>query len=150
MSSIRSHPIIHQPQRFSQILLTVIRQTGPVEKVQIRQQGWHGQTCVAVSRHQESLFVPLADLDMAGTVYKRAIIAPDLDDKEWGPQGGKAMSVNNELPYSGLFTVVLQTGILRNVVVEGFEVSGVRAVGGLCGGGRVSGQKLEGRTALRL
>lgn len=42
-------------------------------------------------------------------------------------------SVNNELPYSGLFTVVLQSGILRNVVVEGFEVSGVRAVGGLCG-----------------
>ncbi len=42
-------------------------------------------------------------------------------------------SINNELPYSGLFTVVLQTGILRNVVVEGFEVSGVRAVGGLCG-----------------
>jgi hypothetical protein len=42
-------------------------------------------------------------------------------------------SVNNDLPYSGLFTVVLQTGILRNVVVEGFEVSGVRSVGGLCG-----------------
>jgi len=42
-------------------------------------------------------------------------------------------SINNDLPYSGLFTVLLQTGILRNVVVEGFEVSGVRAVGGLCG-----------------
>ena len=42
-------------------------------------------------------------------------------------------SINNDLPYSGLFTVVLQTGILKNVVVEGFEVSGVRSVGGLCG-----------------
>lgn len=41
--------------------------------------------------------------------------------------------VNNDLPFSGLFTVVLQTGIVKNVVVEGFEVSGVRAVGGLCG-----------------
>ena len=42
-------------------------------------------------------------------------------------------SINNDLPYSGLFTVVLKTGILRNVIAEDFEVSGVRSVGGLCG-----------------
>ncbi len=42
-------------------------------------------------------------------------------------------SVNNELPFSGLFTVVLKSGVLRDVIVEDFTVCGVRSVGGLCG-----------------
>jgi len=33
---------------------------GPVEKARTYHEGWHGQTCLAVSRHRESPFVPLA------------------------------------------------------------------------------------------
>jgi len=59
--------------------------------------------------------------------------------------------IRSDLAYTGLFTVVLKTGVLRNVVAEGFVVAGVRSVGGLCGKneGLIERCKASGRVYTR-
>lgn len=45
----------------------------------------------------------------------------------------KNYSINNELKHAGLFTVILQSGVVKNLTVEAFNLSGTDCVGGLCG-----------------
>ncbi len=42
-------------------------------------------------------------------------------------------SINNDLLHAGLFTVILQSGVVKNLTVENFTLSGIGRVGGLCG-----------------
>ena len=68
----------------------------------------------------ESHFILIADLDMAGTVYKRAIIAPDLDDKEWGPRGARLL-----MGYSTVASILYQTLRQRTALCTTWPFSGI-------------------------
>ncbi|MGB2809400.1 MAG: hypothetical protein WBC22_16785, partial [Sedimentisphaerales bacterium] len=91
----------------------------------------------------ESHFILMADLDMAGTVYKRAIIGPDLDDKEWGPQGGKAFdgvfdggghtisnftAENRSVHYLALFGHLEENAVIKNLNLVDANVKGSKIV----------------------
>ncbi len=91
----------------------------------------------------ESHFILMADLDLAGTVYKRAIISPDLDDKEWGPQGGKFFNgvfdggghtvsnftaENRSVHYLALFGHLEENAVIKNLHLVDANVKGSKIV----------------------
>jgi hypothetical protein len=82
----------------------------------------------------EKHFKLMADIDMQGVEFKGICYGFGFGGVFDG--NGHVIRnyvVNNDLPCSGLFTVIPHTGVVKNVIVEGFQVSGSRFVGGLCG-----------------
>ena len=76
---------------------------------------------------------------MAGTVYRRAVISPDLDDVEWGPQcgtvfngvfdgGGHTISnftaENRSVDYLALFGHLEKNAVIKNLYVVDANVKG--------------------------
>ena len=91
----------------------------------------------------ESHFILMVDLDLAGTVYEMAIISPDLDDKEWGPQGGKFFNgvfdggghtisnftaENRSCHYLALFGHLEDNSVIKNLHLVDANVKGSRVV----------------------
>lgn len=108
-----------------------------------------------------SHFILTADLDMAGTVYKRAIISPDSDDKKWGNQGNSFKGVfdggghaisrfsaeNRSVQDLALFGHLGGKGVIKNLHIVDADVKGGNGVSCLAGtvGGSIENCSATGR-----
>ena len=93
-------------------------------------------------------FLLVNDLDMAGTVYTGAVIAPDLDKRERGPQGRKFNGVfdggghkisnftveNRSIHYLALFGFAGKNAVIKNLHLVDASVHGGDTASCLIGG----------------
>jgi hypothetical protein len=103
----------------------------------------------------DKYFIVMADINMTGTTYTQAIIAPDTDNATGGFQGtgfngnfnGNGHKISNMTmnmtagDFAGLFGYVYGSGQVLNLGVEDVNVSGRQSAAGLMGAnsGTVSG-----------
>ncbi|AQQ71097.1 Immunoglobulin A1 protease precursor [Limihaloglobus sulfuriphilus] len=99
----------------------------------------------AVNNDLAAHYILINDIDLTGTVYTQAVIAPDTDPETGGFQGTEftgsfdgsyyviynfEVDVNN---YCGLFSRINTVGSVVNIGLENISVKGLSQVGGLVG-----------------
>lgn len=108
-------------------------------------------------------FILMADIDLAGYVYNRAVIAPDLEPDAWPPRGphfsgtfdGNGFAIHNltilnpDIRYIALFGAVKREAVIRNLHLKNVNIAGQGSVGGLVAdhAGTIENCSVSGRVA---
>ena len=102
-----------------------------------------GQTPDDYDKH----FILMTDISLGGTVYDRAVIAPDIDLDAWGPQGPKFTGTldgngftihdltirNPNADCVGLIGTAERGAVIRNLHLKNVDITGNVSVAGLAG-----------------